>query len=130
GMAAAESQGVLHLRKDWYASPIDGLDYLGFTRLCHDLLTCPQPYIEGTQGSYSDENSGCVTVNVAVSGPMSTFCVDLRRVVPLVQQARAARPSEPLNDAIRPVLQGMCRGEIPGGMWTRGSGTPAEVDLM
>ena len=45
-------------------------------------------------------------------------------------QARAARPGDPLIELVRPVLRAMCRGEIPGGMWMRGAGTPAEIDLV
>jgi hypothetical protein len=130
GCVAAESPGVLHLRKDWYTSPIDGLDFLKFTNLCYDTLTCPQPYIEGTQGSSSDENSGNMTVKVEVGGPLNTFCVDLRRVLPLVQEARRMRPSDPLIELVRPVLQGMCRGDIPGGMWTRGGALEPERELV
>jgi hypothetical protein len=71
-----------------------------------------------------------MTLNVQVGGPLNTFCVDLRRVVALVQQAHTARPSDPIAEMVRPVLQGMCRGEIAGGMWTRGGATPAEIDLV
>ena len=130
GCVASESKGVLHLRQGWYTTPVDGLDAETFTRLCHDVLTCPQPYIEGTQGSSSDDKSGSVTVNVEVGGPLNTLCVDLRRVLPLVQEARRTRPSDPLIELLRPVLQGMCAGAIPGGMWTRGGALPPELDLM
>jgi hypothetical protein len=47
-----------------------------------------------------------------------------------VSQARAAQPGAPLIELVRPVLQGMARGQIPGGMWTRGGATPAEIDLV
>jgi hypothetical protein len=130
GCVASESPGVLHLQKGWYTTPVDGLDFEKFTTLCHDTLTCPQPYIEGTQGSSSDENSGNVTVNVEVGGPLNTFCVDLRRVLPLVHEARRTRPQEPLIELVRPALQGMLAGAIPGGMWTRGGALPPERELM
>jgi len=130
GFAAAEGPGALHIQKGWYAPPIDGLDAQRFTDLCHDTLTRPQPYIEGTQGSSADEGSGSMTLNVEVGGPLNTLCVDLRRALGPVQQARAAQPGAPLIELLRPVLQAMARGELPGAMWTRGGATPAEIDLV
>lgn len=128
--AAAEGPGVLHTRKTWYMPAIDGLDHQAFTDLCYDTLTNPDPYVEGSQGSSADENNGHLTVKIAHGGPLNTFCVDLGRVLPLVQQARTGRPTGPLVELVRPVLRAMVRGEIPGGMWTRGGATPAEIDLV
>jgi hypothetical protein len=130
GFAASEGPGVLHTRKGWYAPPIDGLDHKRFSDVCYDGLTRPQPYIEGTQGSGADENNGWMYVKVEVGSPLNTFCVDVRRVLAPVQQARAAQPGAPLIELVRPVLQAMARGELAGGMWTRGSATPAEIDLV
>ena len=62
---ASEPAGVLHLQKGWYTAPVDGLDHMKLTCLCHDTLTRPQPRIEGTQGSSADENSGAVGVRHA-----------------------------------------------------------------
>jgi hypothetical protein len=130
GFTAAESPGVLHLPMSWYTAPIDGLDNLKFMNLCYETLTNPQPYIEGSQGSYGDENKGCVTVNVQVDGPMNTICMDLGRVLGRVQEARQGNAAMPLIELVRPVLQAMARGQIPGATWTRGAGSPAEVDLV
>jgi len=130
GFVASEPAGVLHLQKGWFGAPVDGLDHLKFTNLCYDALTRPQPYIEGSQGSSSDENSGALTLNVQIGGPMNTFCADLRRVLPVVQQGRQAQPSAPLIDLVRRALQAMCKGELPGGMWTRGAATDAEKELV
>jgi len=130
GLTTHESPGSLHLQKGWYAAPIDGLDHVKFTNLCYDALTRPKPYIEGTQGSSADENSGSMTLNVEVGGPMNTFCVDLRRVLLATHEARRARPTEPLIDLVRPVLQAMSRGAMPGAMWTRGGASGAEVDVV
>jgi hypothetical protein len=130
GMAAAEGPGVLHTQKGWYAPPIDGLDNDKFTSVCFATLTRPQPYIEGTQGASSDDGNGNMTVNVEVGGPLNTLCIDLRRVLPLVHRARAAQPGAPLIEMVRPVLQGMARGEIPGGMWTRGIDLGYALDVV
>ena len=128
--AATEGPGVLHTRKEWYMPPIDGLDHQGFTDVCYDTLANPQPYIEGSQGSSADENNGNVTLKIGNGGPVNTFCVDLGRVLGPVQEARTQQPSARLADLVRPVLMGMARGEVGGGMWTRGGASPPEVDLV
>lgn len=130
GFVASEGPGVLHLRTGWYDAPIDGLDYRKFSDLCYDALTRPQPYLEGSQGSSADENSGSMTLNLQVGGPMNTVCVDLRRLLPATRQGRQAQPGAALIDLVRPVLQAMCKGEMPGAMWTRGSASDAEKDLI
>lgn len=128
--AAAEGPGVLHTRDGWYMPPIDNLDHNGFTDLCFDTLSNPQPYIEGSQGAYADENKGYIHVKLQADGPMNIFCADLGRVLALVHQARQSQPGAPLVNLVRPVLQGMARGEIAGGMWSRGAASPLELDLV
>jgi hypothetical protein len=130
GFAATEGPGVLHTRSEWYMPPIDNLDHQGFTDVCYDTLTNPEPYVEGSSGSYADENGGYLTVKIDNGGPLNTFCVDLGRVLGPVQEARAQQPSARLADLVRPVLGQMARGEKAGGMWTRGAASPPEVDLV
>lgn len=130
GYAANESSGVLHLSDDWYATPFEGLDNQKFTDVCYDALTNPQPYIEGSQGSGSDEGSGNIYVKIDIAGPGNMFSVDLRRVLAAAHNARAAGRSEPLIDLVRPILSSMVRGEAPGGMWTRGGASEIEKDLV
>jgi hypothetical protein len=130
GYEAGTSEGALRTRKGWYTAPVDGADASKFASWCHDALTRPRPYIDGSQGSGSDENNGWVYAHLEVGGPKNTLFVDLGQVLAQLQQARASRPGDATFELLRPILSAMSQGRAPGATWSRGAATPAEAERL
>ncbi|MGI5289666.1 hypothetical protein ACQEVF_40880 [Nonomuraea polychroma] len=126
---AAERPGVLHLRPEWLAGEMDGMDRAAFTDAVRAMV-CPP----GASWS-SDEDSGALWVVVAAGEPADehageaqvvgtcqeavTMMLDLGRVLDLYQEAREKQPGAAADDLLREVVSGVIAAGGPGLTWTR-----------
>ncbi|RVX42039.1 hypothetical protein EDD27_4656 [Nonomuraea polychroma] len=128
---AAERPGVLHLRPEWLAGEVDGMDRAAFTDAVRAMV-CPP----GASWS-SDEDRGALWVAVAVGEPAeeqagvgtcqeaNTMMLDLARVLDLYQEAREKQPDAAAGELLREVVSGVLAAGGPGLTWTR-TPTPEE----
>ncbi|MEV0631412.1 hypothetical protein [Nonomuraea wenchangensis] len=117
--AAAERPGVLHLRAEWPADEVDGMDRTAFAEAVRAVV-CP-PDAAGVEG-FADGASLLVTVTDTDTEPpagRNTLLLDLGRVLDLHTEAREKRPDATPEEALREVVPGMLAAGGPGLTWVR-----------
>ncbi|MGW5158928.1 hypothetical protein ACWEPN_25935 [Nonomuraea wenchangensis] len=118
--AAAERPGVLHLRAEWPADEVDGMDRTAFAEAVRAVV-CP-PDAAGVEG-FADGASLLVTVTVTVTGAeasgRNTLMLDLGRVLDLYAETRDKRPDATPEEVLREVVPGLLAAGGPGLTWVR-----------
>ncbi|WP_170223809.1 hypothetical protein, partial [Nonomuraea turkmeniaca] len=127
--AAAERPGVLHLRPEWPAGEVDGMDQAAFADAVRAIV-CPP----GTKGVH---DLGALRVTVTgeqAAGAVgtcqtNTMLLDLARVLDLYQEAREKQPGVAADELLREVLSGVIAAGGPGLTWVRPP-TPEERRIV
>ncbi|MGW2148061.1 hypothetical protein ACWCOT_27450 [Nonomuraea bangladeshensis] len=114
--AAAERPGVLHLRAEWPADEVDGMDRTAFAEAVRAVV-CP-PGAAGVEG-FADGASLLVTVTDAEASGRNTLMLDLGRVLDLYAEAREKRPDATPGEVLGEVVPGMLAAGGPGLTWVR-----------
>ncbi|MED7923624.1 hypothetical protein SMD20_05255 [Nonomuraea sp. LP-02] len=116
--AAAERPGVLHLRAEWPADEVDGMDRTAFAEAVQAVV-CP-PDAAGVEG-FADGASLLVTVTVtdAEASGRNTLMLDLGRVLDLYAETREKRPDATPEEVLREVVPGLLAAGGPGLTWVR-----------
>ncbi|MEU6728063.1 hypothetical protein ABZ917_30530 [Nonomuraea wenchangensis] len=114
--AAAERPGVLHLRAEWPADEVDGMDRTAFAEAVRAVV-CP-PDAAGVEG-FADGASLLVTVTDTGTSGRNTLMLDLGRVLDRYAEAREKRPDATPGEVLREVVPGMLAADGPGLTWVR-----------
>ncbi|MET8990946.1 hypothetical protein ABZW49_36325 [Nonomuraea wenchangensis] len=113
---AAERPGVLHLRAEWPADEVDGMDRTAFAEAVRAVV-CP-PDAAGVEG-FADGASLLVTVTGAEASGRNTLMLDLGRVLDLYAETREKRPDATPEEVLREVVPGLLAAGGPGLTWVR-----------
>ncbi|MGP3957716.1 hypothetical protein ACTWPT_17075 [Nonomuraea sp. 3N208] len=121
--AAAELPGVLHLRPQWLAGEVDGMDRASFADAVLALV-CP-PGAAGIATCSRDEAAGALQVTVLGGPPgeepsqVNTMLLDLARMLDLYQEAREEQLDAAADELLREVVSGVLAAGGPGLTWVR-----------